>query len=185
MHRWKCKHTHTHTHTHHFSIKGFFSSTYIIVMFAGKNVVVALIGGNIDTTLLGRCLDRGLAVDNRLCRFVVRVTDRPGEGWFQWLIRRGLVSGVDRLGVRVGHSESECHWWSFFLRLLMKKWLEMGRWLVQSVDVYTAGAISMSNCPGLFRIWYQHVLLPWSHVIAAYLYEKWNNEAEKNHKQGQ
>jgi len=44
----------------------------------GKTVVVAIGGGNIDTTLLGRCLDRGLAVDNRLCRFVVRVTDRPG-----------------------------------------------------------------------------------------------------------
>jgi len=44
----------------------------------GKKVVVALCGGNIDTTVLGRCLERGLAADDRLCRFVVHVTDRPG-----------------------------------------------------------------------------------------------------------
>jgi len=44
----------------------------------GKKVVVALCGGNIDTTVLGRCLERGLAADDRLCRFVVHVSDRPG-----------------------------------------------------------------------------------------------------------
>merc|ERR1719400_1328339 len=44
----------------------------------GKKVVVALCGGNIDTTILGRCLERGLAADDRLCRFVVHVSDRPG-----------------------------------------------------------------------------------------------------------
>ena len=47
---------------------------------AGKNVVVALCAGNIDTRTFARCLERGLATNNRLCRFVVRVTDRPGEG---------------------------------------------------------------------------------------------------------
>ena len=41
-------------------------------------MVVPLCGGNIDTTVLGRCLERGLAADKRLIRFVVQVTDRPG-----------------------------------------------------------------------------------------------------------
>lgn len=35
-------------------------------------------GGNIDTTVLGRCLERGLAVDGRLVKFSVTVSDRPG-----------------------------------------------------------------------------------------------------------
>lgn len=37
-----------------------------------------LCGGNIDSTVLGRCIDRGLAADGRLCRFIVTVSDRPG-----------------------------------------------------------------------------------------------------------
>ncbi|XP_060077252.1 L-threonine ammonia-lyase-like [Ylistrum balloti] len=45
---------------------------------AGKRVVVILCGGNIDTTCLGRVLERGLAADGRLVRFVVTVSDRPG-----------------------------------------------------------------------------------------------------------
>ncbi|XP_073999687.1 serine racemase [Rhodnius prolixus] len=44
----------------------------------GKKVVVPLCGGNIDTTILGRCLERGLAVDGRLLKFCVTVSDRPG-----------------------------------------------------------------------------------------------------------
>ncbi|XP_062600738.1 L-threonine ammonia-lyase-like [Saccostrea cucullata] len=44
----------------------------------GKKVVVALCGGNIDTTALGRVIERGLAADGRLIRFVVTVSDRPG-----------------------------------------------------------------------------------------------------------
>lgn len=43
----------------------------------GKKVVVALCGGNIDTTALGRVIERGLAADRRLIRFVVTVSDRP------------------------------------------------------------------------------------------------------------
>ncbi|XP_048761123.1 L-threonine ammonia-lyase-like [Ostrea edulis] len=43
-----------------------------------KKVVVALCGGNIDTTALGRVIERGLAADGRLIRFVVTVSDRPG-----------------------------------------------------------------------------------------------------------
>ncbi len=43
------------------------------------SVVVMLCGGNIDTTVLGRSLDRGLAADGRLVRFVVRLPDRAGS----------------------------------------------------------------------------------------------------------
>ncbi|XP_059470892.1 L-threonine ammonia-lyase [Neocloeon triangulifer] len=46
--------------------------------FKGKRVVIPLCGGNIDTTILGRCLERGLAVDGRLLKFTVTVSDRPG-----------------------------------------------------------------------------------------------------------
>ncbi|XP_025111403.1 uncharacterized protein LOC112574492 [Pomacea canaliculata] len=44
----------------------------------GKKVVALLCGGNIDTTALGRVLERGLATEGRLVRFVVTVSDRPG-----------------------------------------------------------------------------------------------------------
>jgi len=43
-----------------------------------RRVVIPLCGGNIDTTVLGRCLERGLAADGRLCRFVATVSDRAG-----------------------------------------------------------------------------------------------------------
>lgn len=43
-----------------------------------RKVVIPLCGGNIDSTVLGRCIDRGLAADGRLCRFIVTVSDRPG-----------------------------------------------------------------------------------------------------------
>lgn len=45
---------------------------------AGKKVVVPLCGGNIDVPVLGRVIDRGLAADMRLVRFVTTVSDRPG-----------------------------------------------------------------------------------------------------------
>jgi len=44
----------------------------------GKKVVVPLCGGNIDITTLGRVIERGLAADDRLVRFVATVSDRPG-----------------------------------------------------------------------------------------------------------
>ncbi|CAH0480221.1 unnamed protein product [Peronospora belbahrii] len=44
----------------------------------GKRVVLPLTGGNIDTPVLGRVIDRGLAADGRLVRFVATVSDRPG-----------------------------------------------------------------------------------------------------------
>ncbi|CAM9306076.1 unnamed protein product [Pylaiella littoralis] len=43
-----------------------------------KKVVIPLCGGNIDVPVLGRVIDRGLAADMRLVRFVTTVSDRPG-----------------------------------------------------------------------------------------------------------
>jgi len=45
---------------------------------SGKRVGTILCGGNIDTTMLGRIIQRGLAVDGRLCRFSAHISDRPG-----------------------------------------------------------------------------------------------------------
>ena len=46
----------------------------------GKNAIKSLreMGANIDITVLGRVIDRGLAADGRLVRFVATVSDRPG-----------------------------------------------------------------------------------------------------------
>lgn len=44
----------------------------------GKRVVLPLCGGNIDIPVLGRVIERGLAADGRLVRFVATVSDRPG-----------------------------------------------------------------------------------------------------------
>lgn len=66
-----------------FLVKLFFlelhsSFNLFFFLLATSRVVVALCGGNIDTTALGRVIDRGLAADGRLIRFVVTVSDRPG-----------------------------------------------------------------------------------------------------------
>ncbi|VDM72939.1 unnamed protein product [Strongylus vulgaris] len=45
---------------------------------AGKKVACILSGGNIDSTMIGRCIEKGLAVDNRLVRFEALISDRPG-----------------------------------------------------------------------------------------------------------
>ncbi|XP_043793414.1 L-threonine ammonia-lyase-like [Apis laboriosa] len=45
----------------------------------GKRVVLPLSGGNIGTSVLVRCLERGLAVEGRLLKFTVTVSDRPDE----------------------------------------------------------------------------------------------------------
>ncbi|KAJ8714086.1 hypothetical protein PYW08_007706 [Mythimna loreyi] len=50
----------------------------LVPELAGKKVVCILSGGNIDTTILGRCLERGLAAEQRLAKFKVTVSDRPG-----------------------------------------------------------------------------------------------------------
>ena len=55
--------------------------------------MVALCGGNIDTTALGRVLERGLAAEGRLVRFIVTVSDRPGG-------IAELTKLVSELGVR-------------------------------------------------------------------------------------
>lgn len=44
----------------------------------GRTVVLVLCGGNIDLTQISRVIDRGLAADGRLCRFVCSISDRPG-----------------------------------------------------------------------------------------------------------
>ena len=53
-----------------------YSSDFKSNVFA--RVVIPLCGGNIDSTVLGRYIDRGLAADGRLCRFIVTVSDKPG-----------------------------------------------------------------------------------------------------------
>ena len=51
----------------------------LLIKFTSNfRVVLLLCGGNIDTTILGRCLERGLAVDGRLMKFSVNISDRPG-----------------------------------------------------------------------------------------------------------
>ena len=40
--------------------------------------MIPLCGGNIDSSVLARVIDRGLAIDRRLCSFEVVVSDRPG-----------------------------------------------------------------------------------------------------------
>jgi threonine dehydratase len=45
---------------------------------AGKTVVLPFCGGNVDPNVLSRVISKGLAADGRLCRFVTRISDRPG-----------------------------------------------------------------------------------------------------------
>jgi len=58
----------------------------------GKKVVTVLCGGNIDTPVLGRVIERGLAADGRLVRFLAAVSDRPG--------------GLADLTARIAHAEA-------------------------------------------------------------------------------
>lgn len=62
----------------------------------GKRVGTILCGGNIDTTMLGRIIQRGLAVDGRVCRFSAHISDRPGglAGFTRVLAEEG-VSVID------------------------------------------------------------------------------------------
>ena len=46
--------------------------------FTGKCVALPLCGGNIDPAMIGRVIERGLAADGRLTRFITTVSDRPG-----------------------------------------------------------------------------------------------------------
>ena len=45
---------------------------------SGQVVALPLCGGNIDPAMIGRVIERGLAADGRLTRFVVSISDRPG-----------------------------------------------------------------------------------------------------------
>ncbi len=60
----------------------------------GKHVVVPLCGGNIDPAMIGRVIERGLAVDGRVTRFVTTISDRPGG-----LAR--LANAIARVGASV------------------------------------------------------------------------------------
>lgn len=46
--------------------------------FSGKKVVLSVCGSNVDMSMLGKVIERGLAADGRLIRFVVIISDRPG-----------------------------------------------------------------------------------------------------------
>ena len=74
--------------------------------FKGKRVGTVLCGGNIDTTMLGRIIQRGLAVDGRLCRFSAHISDRPGglAAFTQVLAEQG-VSVIDIAHDRVFASD--------------------------------------------------------------------------------
>jgi len=69
----------------------------------GKKVVVPLCGGNIDTPVLGRVMDRGLAADGRLVRFVVEISDRPGG-------ISGLSALLEQVGASIRDIQHERAW---------------------------------------------------------------------------
>uniref|UniRef100_A0A0N4Z9M4 L-serine deaminase n=1 Tax=Parastrongyloides trichosuri TaxID=131310 RepID=A0A0N4Z9M4_PARTI len=71
----------------------------------GKKVCVILTGGNIDTTVLGRTIERGLAVDSRLIKFDVVVSDRPGG-------ISELTSRIAKLGASIKDIFHERAWLS-------------------------------------------------------------------------
>jgi threonine dehydratase len=50
----------------------------LVPELAGQRVVLPLCGGNIDMTMLGTIIERGLAADGRISRFVAAISDRPG-----------------------------------------------------------------------------------------------------------
>lgn len=57
-----------------------------------------LCGGNIDLPVIGRVIERGLAADGRLVRFIVSVSDRPGG-----------IAQLTTLVARVGASVKDIH----------------------------------------------------------------------------
>lgn len=73
--------------------------------FKGKKICVILTGGNIDTTVLGRTIERGLAVDSRLIKFDVIVSDRPGG-------ISELTSRIAKLGASIKDIFHERAWLS-------------------------------------------------------------------------
>jgi threonine dehydratase len=90
----------------------------------GKKVVIPLCGGNIDSSVLGKVIDRGLAADGRLVRFMVQISDRPGglhqmlsrleeNGMSIWDVsheRAWLRTNVDRVVIKViGETQDTDH----------------------------------------------------------------------------
>ncbi|CAK4102174.1 unnamed protein product [Aphanomyces euteiches] len=69
----------------------------------GKRIVMPLCGGNIDTSVLGRVIERGMAADGRLVRFVATVPDRPGG-------IAGLATMLSDVGVSVKDIYHERAW---------------------------------------------------------------------------
>ncbi|ETV85030.1 threonine ammonia-lyase [Aphanomyces astaci] len=69
----------------------------------GKRIVMPLCGGNIDTSVLGRVIERGMAADGRLVRFVATVPDRPGG-------IAGLATMLSEVGVSVKDIYHERAW---------------------------------------------------------------------------
>ena len=53
----------------------FFDLTFLGLSF---RVAVPLCGGNIDPSVLSFCIEKGLALDGRLMRFVVTVEENAG-----------------------------------------------------------------------------------------------------------
>ncbi|ETE58518.1 Threonine dehydratase catabolic, partial [Ophiophagus hannah] len=45
----------------------------------GKRVAVAVSSGNMELPLMRQCMDQALTLDNRVCKFMVTITDCPGE----------------------------------------------------------------------------------------------------------
>ena len=68
----------------------------------GENVAVILTGGNIDITRVSRIIDRGMVVDGRAARLLVRGRDRPG--FLAGLTR--TVAGAGASVLEVAHRRS-------------------------------------------------------------------------------
>uniref|UniRef100_A0A915NRW2 L-serine deaminase n=1 Tax=Meloidogyne floridensis TaxID=298350 RepID=A0A915NRW2_9BILA len=80
----------------------------------GKRVVAILTGGNIDTTVLGRTIERGLAVDGRLIKFDVVVSDRPGG-------IAELTAEIAKIGASIKEIFHERAWLSANIHSVMVK----------------------------------------------------------------
>ena len=92
--------------------------------------MIPLCGGNIDTTILGRCLERGLASDGRLCCFVVRVQDTPGGC-------AKLTALLAALGVRYVYLSIESLKIRDLLCIVLKTFFTRGLGFIQTSTVLT------------------------------------------------
>lgn len=110
--------------------------------FKGKKVAIIISGGNIYTTILGRCIERGLAVDGRLCRFAVTVPDRPGS-------IRDLTQCIASVGVGIKDVVHE------------RAWLKSDIFSVQvTCVVETRNATHAQQLESMLRDKYERVVFP-------------------------